>query len=106
MILYLHLHSYLISLISLPPVGVYLLEGGYDFHVGINIVCWFVFISPGIPLISSQYILTVAYVHGFGLLAFRKLWPRAKPWVYKLLVEIINVGIYPPRSPTFQSDIN
>jgi hypothetical protein len=31
---------------SLPPVGVYLLEGQCDGQVGTNIVCWFFFITP------------------------------------------------------------
>ena len=31
---------------SLPPVGVYLLEGGCDVQVGLNVLCWFLFITP------------------------------------------------------------
>jgi hypothetical protein len=43
---------------------------------GINIVCYFIFVSPGTPLASQ---VMVAYLHGFGLLAYKKLWPKMKP---------------------------
>jgi hypothetical protein len=62
---------------------VYLLQAGCDWQVGINIIAWFFFITPGM-LPSHAPIsqpLTVAYLHGFGLLAYRKLWPRIKPQV-------------------------
>ena len=61
----------------------YLLQGGCDWQVGINIVAYFFFVTPG-TLPSHARIsqsLTEAYVHGFGLLAYRKLWPRIKPQV-------------------------
>ena len=40
---------------SLPPLGVYLHEGGCNFQVGINIVSWFFFITPCTLLPTLPY---------------------------------------------------
>jgi len=54
MILYLiRLHTLHLTL-SLPPVGVYLLEGGCGVQVGINVVLYFMFVSPGISPLQLE----------------------------------------------------
>ena len=46
MILYiLHSHPFHLT-VSLPPVGVYLLEGGCGMQVGINVALYFMFVCP------------------------------------------------------------